>query len=73
MSHKWATYAMLLSLPGFVFRAVANICRLIAIVTKKELRRGFRSLFGARNELFSLPGSGEAAARKAYLMVRLRP
>ena len=30
---------MLLSLPGFVFRAAANICRLIAIVTKKELTK----------------------------------
>ncbi|CAK9072450.1 unnamed protein product [Durusdinium trenchii] len=34
-----AVLVMLLSLPGFVFRAAANICRLIAIVTKKELTK----------------------------------
>ena len=27
---------VLVSLPGFVFRAAANICRLISILTRKE-------------------------------------
>jgi len=39
VDHVAAKYVMLLALPGFVFRAAANICRLIAIITKKELRR----------------------------------
>lgn len=39
VEHAASKYVMLLALPGFVFRAAANICRLIAIITKKELRR----------------------------------
>mmetsp|Transcript_1462 Transcript_1462/g.1539 ORF Transcript_1462/g.1539 Transcript_1462/m.1539 type:complete len:95 (+) Transcript_1462:3-287(+) len=39
VDHPASKYVMLLALPGFVFRAAANICRLIAIITKKELMR----------------------------------
>ncbi|CAE7210481.1 PIS1 [Symbiodinium sp. CCMP2456] len=34
-----ATPVVLISLPGFIFRAAANICRLISILTRKESRR----------------------------------
>lgn len=33
------TPVILISLPGFVFRAAANICRLVAIITMKEIKK----------------------------------
>eukprot|EP00930_Biecheleria_cincta_P077524 TRINITY_DN64822_c0_g1_i1.p1 TRINITY_DN64822_c0_g1~~TRINITY_DN64822_c0_g1_i1.p1 ORF type:complete len:268 (-),score=48.22 TRINITY_DN64822_c0_g1_i1:2-805(-) len=44
------TPVILISLPGFVFRAAANICRLVSIITMKENKRWSASGQGATEQ-----------------------